>query len=307
MTAPDGQINVIYSIMFNFLLLDSHSPQTLLYPLEFLRVQFWAHSFFTSPVGHIISSSGVRHQQYADDTQLFISLSPANLSESIKCLECCLLRLHEWFCLNGLALNPDKSEAIRLSTHQRSRTLQPYPSINVAGADADVPISNKIKTLDIILDNRLTFDSHVAFICASCFFHIRAFQHIQPNLSQDMAKSVAVSLISSPLDYCNSLLYGSSQANIRKLQRVQNVTAKLVCASNARSSDALWSLHWLPINQRIKFKLASLTFKLLQHQSPSYLASLIIPYIPSCALCSQGQQLLAKPHVKTAIGSRQGC
>ena len=204
--------------------------------------------------------------------------------------------------MNGLALNPDKSEAIWLSTRQRSRTLQPYPSINVAGAD--VPISNKIKTLGIILDNRLTFDSHVASICASCFFHIRAFRHIRPNLTQDMAKSVAVSLISSRLDYCNSLLYGSSQANIHKLQRVQNVIAKLVCASNARSSDALCSLHWLPINQRIKFKLASLTFKLLQHQSPSYLASLITPYMPSRALRSQGQQLLAKPHVKTAIGSR---
>ena len=259
-------------------------------------------SIFTSPVGHIISSSGVQHQQYADDTQLFISLSPANLSESIKCLECCLLRLHEWFCLNGLALNPDKSEAIWLSTHQRSRTLQPYPSINVAGAD--VPISTKIKTLGIILDNRLTFDTHVASICASCFFHIRAFRHIRPNLTQDMAKSVAVSLISSRLDYCNFLLYGSSQANIHKLQRVQNVIAKLVCAGNVRSSDALCSLHWLPINQRIKFKLASLTFKLLQHQSPSYLASLIVPYMPSRALRSQGQQLLAKPHVKTAIGSR---
>ena len=145
---------------------------------------------------------------------------------------------------------------------------------------------------------------HVASICASCFFHIRAFRHIRPNLTQDMAKSVAVSLISSRLDYCNSLLYGSSQANIHKLQRVQNVIAKLVCASNARSSDALCSLHWLPINQRIKFKIASLTFKLLQHQSPSYLASLIIPYMPSRALRSQGQQLLAKPHVKTAIGSR---
>ena len=71
-----------------------------------------------------------------------------------------------------------------------------------------------------------------------------------------------------------------------------------------RSSDALRSLYWLPINQLIKFKLASLTFKLLQHQSPSYLASLIIPYMPSRALRSQGQQLLAKPHVKTTIGSR---
>ena len=139
--------------------------------------------------------------------------------------------------------------------------------------------------------------------------NIRIFRHVRPNLTQDMAKSVAVSLISSRLDYCNSLLYGSSLANIHKLQWVQNVIAKLVCAGNARSSDALCSLHWLPINQRIKFKLASLTFKLLQHQSPSYLASLITHYMPSRALRSQGQQLLAKPRVKTTIGSRAlgGC
>ena len=82
-------------------------------------------SVFTSPVGHIISSSGIHHQQYADDTQLFISLTSSGQYDSIGRLERCLLTLHEWFCVNGLALNPDKSEAIWLSTHQRSRTLPP--------------------------------------------------------------------------------------------------------------------------------------------------------------------------------------
>ena len=107
---------------------------------------------------------------------------------------------------------------------------------------------NFVWWFDCFVENKYYyFGSHVASICASCFVHIRAFWHIRPNLTQDMAKSVAVSLISSGLDYCNSLLFGSSQANIHKLQRVQNVIAKLVCASIARSSDALWSLHWLPI------------------------------------------------------------
>ena len=54
---------------------------------------------------------------------------------------------------------------------------------------------------------------------------------------------------------------------IRTDQRfMQNGIAKLVCAGDARSSDAL-CVHWLPINQRMyKFKLAFLTFKQLQHQ-----------------------------------------
>ena len=78
------------------------------------------------------------------------------------------------------------------------------------------------------MDNRLTFDHHVSAISKSCFFHIRAFHHIRAALTQDMANSVAVSLVTSRLDYANSLLFGTSQANLNKLQRIQNTLAKLV-------------------------------------------------------------------------------
>ena len=154
------------------------------------------------------------------------------------------------------------------------------------------------------MDNRLTFDHHVSSISKSCFFHIRAFRHIRAALTQEMANSVAVSLVTSCLDYANSLLFGTSQANLNKLQRIQNTLAKLVYPNHTHSSDALQTLHWLPVRQRINFKIATLTFKLLQHNSPVYLASLIQPYVPSRALRSRGQQLLAQPHVKTSIGSR---
>ena len=90
-------------------------------------------STFTSQVGHIISSMGIHHQQYADDTQLFSSLTSSDQHVSVACLERCLSRFHEWFCVNGLALNPDKSEAIWLSTYQRSRTLPPHKSVDLAG------------------------------------------------------------------------------------------------------------------------------------------------------------------------------
>jgi len=73
-------------------------------------------------------------------------------------------------------------------------------------------------------------------------------------ITDDMAKSVASSLVCSRLDYANSLLFGTTQKNINRLQCVQNTLAR-VAASHAlphgtRSSDILQDLHWLPIDQQ---------------------------------------------------------
>ena len=120
-----------------------------------------------------------------------------------------------------------------------------------------------------------------------------------PALTQDMAKSAAVSLVGSHLDYANSLLYGTSQGNLHKLQRIQNTLAKLVCPGHTHSSDALRFLHWLPVRQHIDFKIASLTFKLLNFGSPAYLSCLLKPYLPVRALhfmdSSSWQGLMSKP------------
>ena len=58
-------------------------------------------------------------QQYADDTQLYIACSVDDAASALSILESCLASLHSWFCHNGLALNPSKSEAILLGTRQR--------------------------------------------------------------------------------------------------------------------------------------------------------------------------------------------
>jgi len=79
-------------------------------------------TIYTSPVSSIVSSYSVKQHQYADDTQLFIPLSPTGYSADISHLTKCLTTVHSWFCLNGMALNPDKSDAIIIGTHQRSPT-----------------------------------------------------------------------------------------------------------------------------------------------------------------------------------------
>ena len=119
-------------------------------------------------------------------------------------LENCLTALHYFFCINGLSLNPDKSDAIWFTTPQRARSLPPAASISVAGTI--VPISNTITTLGVTLDTHLTFNSHITALSKSCNFHIRALRHIRKSLTDEMAHSIAVALVSSRLDYANSVL-----------------------------------------------------------------------------------------------------
>jgi hypothetical protein len=130
-------------------------------------------------------------------------------------------------------------------------------------------------------------------------------RHIRTSLDGDMAKSVATSLVSSRLDYANSLLYGTPAANLNKIQRVQNYLAKIVSQNYYTSSSVvLHTLHWLPVKQRIEFKLATLTYKLRQSGSPSYLASVIHSYVPVRSLSSSELDLLSIPCTRIVLGSK---
>src|SRR5207244_9621385 len=63
-------------------------------------------------------------------------------------------------------------------------------------------------------------------------------------------------------------------------------------------------LHWLPIRERISFKIASLTCKTLHHRQPSYLHELIKPYQPPRPLRSSDKHMLDVPDVRSAQGQR---
>ena len=183
-------------------------------------------SLYISHIAHIAYSFGLIQQQYADDTQLYIAISRNSFLTSIHQLEEGLSALHVWFSLNGLALNPDKSDAVRLCTWQRQRNLPSLQSVDVAGCV--VPLFSRVNILGVTLDSHLTFDKHVVDICKACCFHMRALQHIRPSLTDDVAKTFASALVGSWLGYAHAVLVGVSDKNITKLQRTQNNLARIV-------------------------------------------------------------------------------
>ena len=62
----------------------------------------------------------------------------------------------------------------------------------------------------------------------ACFYHIRDLRQIRKSLSLDLAKQIEVALVSSKLDYCNSLFQKMPEKDIARLQRVQNCPARVL-------------------------------------------------------------------------------
>jgi len=103
------------------------------------------------------------------------------------------------------------------------------------------------------------------------------------------------------LDYNNALLFGLSAVTLDKLQRVQNAAARLLTGSGKRDhiSPHLKALHWLPINRRIDFKMAVLSYKCRAKTAPGYLQELIAPYVPPRQLRSTASLDLVERRFKT--------
>jgi len=192
--------------------------------------------------------------------------------------------VRHWLLSNGLQLNPSKSDVIQFVTGRGRERVDDVTSIHVS--HTTIQPSCTLKSLGVTLDKQLSFDQHIVDVCKACYFHIRALRHVRESLTDDVATTVACSIISSRLDYCNSLFTGMSAANFAKLQHVQNTLALVLqrCSKHDHItppvSPALIQLHWLPIQQRATYKLATLTFKTLSFDEPSYLSSLLITHQP---------------------------
>ena len=129
----------------------------------------------------------------------------------------------------------------------------------------------------VILASSLTLTCHSQIKLTPCLnpviFISEAFAaFVISFLFLHAAIALANSLVSSKLYYCNSLYNGISQANLNKIQRIQNTLARFVTNTSKfeHITPILKKLHWLPIKQRIDYKLCFLTYKTLQIQQPTY-------------------------------------
>ena len=146
----------------------------------------------------------------------------------------------------------------------------------------------------------MLLDKHVRSVSKACFYHLRNIAKLRTVVSHPELEMIIHAFISSRLDYCNSLFTCLSKSSLDRLQLVQNAAARLLTRSrrSCHITPILSSLHWLPVNYRIHFKILVITHRTLHGQSPQYISELLHPYIPTRSLRSSSQSLLVVPHTR---------
>ena len=262
---------------------------------------------YTADLGGLAEQHGVSSHFYADDSQLYISVRPPDAADAVERLTACLDTIACWMASNRLKLNPVKTDFMWCATHRRQHHLIRHPLIF---AGAAVHPSTEVRDLGVVLDSELSYGPHINQLVSRCFFQLRRIKTCVKALPADAAKAVVNSFVISRIDYCNSLLAGAPRYQLDRLQAVMNTAARLVCG--LRKFDHIQQalrdrLHWLPVPQRIQFKLCLLVYKALHGLAPSYLADFCTPVSSIDArrgLRSAGRGDLLVPSTVTNFGRR---
>ena len=184
------------------------------------------------------------------------------------------MTIRVWMIKHKLKINDAKTEFIIIRSPLLRTDLS---SVSISVSDSQILSSSKARDLGVIFDECLSLDAHISAICKSTHFHLRNIGRVRNLITTDAAAQLIHALISSRLDFCNSILYNLPNNKIERLQRIQNQAARILTRSPRRNhiTPVLRELHWLRINDRIIFKILILTHKAFSGSAPEYLCELI--------------------------------
>jgi len=198
---------------------------------------------------------------------------------------------------NKLKINDSKTEFL-VMTQPRLQAKLPVLKLQIGGCL--IESSANAKNLGVVFDSCLLMDKQITNICCGTYFYLRKIGSIRRQLTNEATEQLVHALVSSRLDYCNSLLSGIPDYKCDKLQRVQNTAARIVTRTKKcdHISPVLYNLHWLPVKFRIQFKILLLVYRTFHSLAPDYLSELVNAYQPGRALRSADKLLLAVPLIR---------
>ena len=235
-------------------------------------------SLYTAPLGDICHRHKILFHSYADNQQTYLSFKPsvANTRETcITNLQNCIDEIRFWMRVNLLKLNDSKMEFIILGTQQQ---LNNVPDTTIKIGEDHINPSSSVRNLGFYQDSLMKGTSHVNKLTSNLFNVLHQISKIRSKLTKEATQIVIQALVLSKLDYCNSLLLGAPDYNIRKIQRIKNFADRIVFNRSKydHTTPLFISLHWLPVCECIVFKIAVFMYKCTHDLGPKYLQDIVV-------------------------------
>ena len=232
-------------------------------------------TMYINPLSTIIDSHSIIRHSFADDLQLQMSAPPDRIYELLHSMQSCISDVNAWATANMPKLNDKKTE-LMFVTSKRTKHLHCIPPSITIG-NARIPFKKTVKNFGITLDCHLTMNAHVSNIARTCDFELRRLASIRRFLTSTATATHVSAFALSRIDYCSSLLFGSTHDVTSHLQRMQNYAARVILRLPMSSSITihLKSLHWLPVKVRSTYKIACLCYHCHSSTAPSYVSDML--------------------------------
>ena len=236
-------------------------------------------NIYTRSLSRLISKCGYITGGYADDNHAMKSFPlPMQFNVISTDIPQLVTTISNWMNKFALKINPDKTEIIVFYPPN----LHNQRVINgVILADGScIRFSKSAKNLGVYLDPTLSSCTHIGNVSSHCYLLLRNIGRIRNLLSQQQLETLVHAVISSRIDYCNSIFYGLNKDVLHMLQKVQNAAIRLIFGLKKRTSLSNYyeKLHWLKVEQRVFYKIILIAYKCVNNKAPTELIDKIVRY-----------------------------
>ena len=201
---------------------------------------------------------------------------PTDAHTIVSTIERCAADVSTWCASKRLQLNGSKTKIMWFGTTAGLRKIPPQVGCFHVDQSVVEPVS-VVRDLGVMIDAELTMQEHVNRTAQTCFYHLRRLRSVRQQLGRDVTAQLVSALVLSRLDYCNAVLADLPASTLAPFQKVLHAAARLVLGLRPRDhvTSALRELHWLPITQRIQYKLCLLVHNASTGQASNYIIDLL--------------------------------
>ena len=211
-----------------------------------------------------------RANLFADDTTL--SCAGLDASEIEIKLKKDLENVHRWLRCNKLTLNDTKTEYMIIGSRYRLNKLEDFPEISLAIGDNDIKRVTSKKSLGFIIDDQLKWGMHIDAQCKKISKGIALLRRAKSFVPLHILNNMYNALVLPHMTYCSTIWNDGSNTILKKLSKLQKRAARVITGQSyeVRSTQILESLNWIPIEDTLKNRETTMTFKALTNRLPDY-------------------------------------